>query len=523
MSKGGLFMRRIICAVTALLMLTMSVFPSYSGTAEEEADIIEFDDETAIPLSCRPVSMADECYYVSEYMPDNIQGQGLYGTCWAFSSVALAEISMIKNSVSDSSVDLSEGQLIYNVYHTYEDPLGNMGDDKMHRWSGSWLSDGGSLMQTTMALAAWKGIGDESVVPYSSMDDDMTLTSEQQSASLGILTEARWFNMSQRDVVKNMIIQYGAVSASMYHNDRYFNEDAGAYYQNYTSKTNHAITVIGWDDDYSASNFNYSPEGDGAWICRNSWGDWWGLDGYCYISYYDKAISDSRAYSLEMTGKEVYDNNYQYDGGYYSGAMGLPSGYDFYNTFTATCDEELRAAGIFMYSTDVEYSLQVYNRKTGEAMLSEPVTGCTQETGYYTVELPEPVALSEGDEFAVCFTITSADKYVYVMIDTSNSGLYYNYIADNTNARSYYAPEYGNYESNAVSKKNSVLRIKALTTKVKAIPGDINGDGGVNLSDLYALKQQIAGSAEPDPASDVNGDGTVNLADIYALRKILLG
>ena len=60
-----------------------------------------------------------------------------------------------------------------------------------------------------------------------------------------------------------------------------------AYYCDDTSKTtNHSVLIVGWDDNYSASNFNSKcrPSSDGAWLIRNSWGDCNSMGGYFWIS-----------------------------------------------------------------------------------------------------------------------------------------------------------------------------------------------------------------------------------------------
>lgn len=43
-------------------------------------------------------------------------------------------------------------------------------------------------------------------------------------------------------------------------------------YHNNEEYPNHAVTIIGWDDNYSKDNFVSKPERDGAWIVKNSYG-----------------------------------------------------------------------------------------------------------------------------------------------------------------------------------------------------------------------------------------------------------
>ena len=55
-----------------------------------------------------------------------------------------------------------------------------------------------------------------------------------------------------------------------------------------------------------------------------------------------------------------------------------------------------------------------------------------------------------------------------------------------------------------------------------AIPGDVNGDGEVNISDINAVIDMILGG-RVDPSGDVNGDGEVNISDVSDIIDILLG
>lgn len=51
-----------------------------------------------------------------------------------------------------------------------------------------------------------------------------------------------------------------------------FNPFNGALFHNNEEYPNHAVTIIGWDDNYSKDNFVSKPERDGAWIVKNSYG-----------------------------------------------------------------------------------------------------------------------------------------------------------------------------------------------------------------------------------------------------------
>lgn len=45
-------------------------------------------------------------------------------------------------------------------------------------------------------------------------------------------------------------------------------------------------------------------------------------------------------------------------------------------------------------------------------------------------------------------------------------------------------------------------------------PGDIDGNGRVDILDAYLLAKHLGAGAKPDPAWDVNGDGVVDQKDV---------
>ncbi len=73
----------------------------------------------------------------------------------------------------------------------------------------------------------------------------------------------------------------------------------------------HAITVVGWDDDYAVVNFaeGNQPPAPGAWIIRNSWGN----NKNYYLSYYDYGSIKDEMIAYTDAAIKNYDNLYQYN------------------------------------------------------------------------------------------------------------------------------------------------------------------------------------------------------------------
>ncbi len=58
----------------------------------------------------------------------------------------------------------------------------------------------------------------------------------------------------------------------------------------------------------------------------------------------------------------------------------------------------------------------------------------------------------------------------------------------------------------------------------KALPGDVNGDGKVNVTDVTTLVNMILGVIPKDQEhADLTGDGKINVSDVTALINIILG
>ena len=56
------------------------------------------------------------------------------------------------------------------------------------------------------------------------------------------------------------------------------------------------------------------------------------------------------------------------------------------------------------------------------------------------------------------------------------------------------------------------------------MPGDINGDGTVDISDVILCLRQAVGLDTPNPSvADMNGDGTVDISDVILILRKAVG
>lgn len=381
--------------------------------------------------------------YVNENLP-NTRDQGGYGTCWAHSSIAVVEANMMKQGMieeGESEVDTSELHLAYFAYHTAEDPLGGIKEDRRSVGTDgeNYLQKGGNAEQATRTLFAWFGAADEDTAPYSECDQAAENGLDHSIAFQDIahIKNAYTINpRSEREEAKRLVYEYGALTASylaLQYYDRYetedgttytfydfYNKDNKAYYCPVLARTNHAVTIVGWDDNFSKENFSIQPEGDGAWLIRNSWttSNAQSYNGYFWMSYYDQSLWPE-SYAYEMMEADQYDNNYQYDGTYFSNSSSYDICANVFEVKAGEQGESLEAIAFETDNTNLDYVVEIYthleaNGDPSTGRLSLVYTGETKYAGYHTVELPRPVTLDYGERIAVVVKLIKDDYWVGV-------------------------------------------------------------------------------------------------------------
>ncbi len=417
-----------------------------------------------IPESYRSDQVSDNSLTVSgqtvSYLPNEMRNQGSYGCCWAFSALGAAEASLIRKGYASGDIDLSERHLTYYFYNkgmTADRKGGTLGDYNEPK-TMNYLEQGGNSALTMWHLASWCGPVAEQEAPYSGLSSNTTdvngMLGQENTTEMAYETDACHVQniykidvgnmedqIGQKDVLKKLIMEYGALGMSYYADERnhYGFEclEYDSYYNDRFTAQNHAILVVGWDDHFPKEHFSKEAPGDGAWLMKNSWGDEKknrAQCGYFWLSYYDTSVNTASvqsqvpyAYVFDAQPADNYDNICQYDGDASVTNVTLNGVANCFRAGEGNGGGELlRAVGIGVAQSNVTGQVEIY--KNTDTSNNDPTNGekmLTQQfslayPGYHTIELVNEIKIPANTNYSVVFSFDAGTK-IYISRDNNTS------------------------------------------------------------------------------------------------------
>ena len=373
-----------------------------------------------------------------------VKNQGSYGTCWAFAATSALESAL-----------LPEENDLFSVDHM---SMSNSFDADQY--------EGGEYTMGMAYLASWQGPVYESDDPYGDGKTDGSLKPVKH------VQEMRVIDGKDYEAIKEAVFKYGGVTTSLYSTIRssqgdseYYKRSTNSYCYIGTEKPNHDVLIIGWDDNYPKENFSVNLEGDGAFICQNSWGDSFGDNGVFYVSYYDTNVGTHNVVYTRIEDTDNYDNIYQSDLCGWRGNLGFEKE-EIYgaNVFTAEKDEMVAAAGFYATSADTEYEVYIVNDFQNETSLTtrtQVASGTLEQAGYYTIDFDQEISVKAGEKFAVMLYLKTPGSQYPLAIEYDSQESYMDSV-DLDDGEGYISYT-GNKFINVKEKRDCNLCIKAFT------------------------------------------------------------
>jgi hypothetical protein len=200
-----------------------------------------------------------------------VKSQGGCGSCWDFGGMAALEAVLKIHTATE--YDLSEQQILSCATYGYGCSGG------FASWVWEYIRDYGAV--------------DETCMPYQA--DDTVPCTDSGCAKLATVRE--WADVPKDvDAIKSAVLTSPVTTAFHVYSD-FGSYGGGCYEHEGDDGPNHCVIIIGWDDAGCS--------GEGAWLCKNSWGASWGDSGFFWIKYGSCNIGTSTQQVYYYPGTEI--------------------------------------------------------------------------------------------------------------------------------------------------------------------------------------------------------------------------
>ncbi len=409
-------------------------------------------------------------YGIVTYVKSQLSDEGL---CWSYATAAASEVSILREGLAPIvgnkwlELDLGEHNIDYTT-NQRDKSFDRLGLNPHDVWTGP-KGTGTDVRNAATSLSLWNSphdISNNKNDEYKYKQPDFYLENSyriDRTTKIGVEKSI--------EKIKRLISTYGATTAT------YVTEVTRDFTNtNYKTPTSpgHAVTLVGWDDSISKDNFWPKATVDGAWLAKNSWGEYksaTGRDGYFYISY-DSELSDLTSLDFALPNKD-YKNNYYYDA---KTEMGLAS----INASTSenaaifpvkkasyNRKEYLKAVNVGFSGDDVTIEAKVYTNVQADYdnpnnLDNDPTSGnlvatvstTREDEGFVTIPLEKPIELEYGTNFSIVVNVKNKNGDAKLLYANDKS-------IDNM---TFYKDKYYGWKNLMLDTEFAAARIRAFTT-----------------------------------------------------------
>lgn len=461
----------------------------YNGIIPNEYIIPYTDSDDGIAEASESLPSSYNTEEIKSYISP-VKDQRSLGTCWDFAATASLESNLLKkgNFSNNDTYDFSENHARYATSNANNNDYGF-----------SRLPDAGGnfgYMRSYWTRGKVNGPVDEDDDPYDNLSyssgGTRTVDVTESFAKSNVYvkdtielpnlpsspTETQLANRINE--IKELVYDNGAAYFHVKIDSNNMNYNTMAYYNSSYETINHAVCIVGWDDNYAISNFKEGkqPTQPGAFLVKNSWGSGWGnKNGYFYMSYQCANHFQTLSLVSNADTRNFYDNLYEYD----ELGRGNSFGYDIgketvgANVFTKKSKgaENLNAISTYIAAEDTFIKVYACDGDDFSNIQEIPIKnrGAQYSSGYLihnagnvTLEFEDNLLIND-EKYIVAISVMN-ENYKYVMVtESQNKNVNYR----NHEGESYYASSIDRLKTSPISigEGNNNICIKAFTKNVQ--------------------------------------------------------
>lgn len=380
-----------------------------------------------------------------------VKNQGANGVCWAYAATSCLETSAIsKGFRTVNNADFSEAYIVYTTF-TASGIEGDILKNEKQLFTNAG-NIGGSGSSVTAVLLKGCGLLDEKDCPMpqyiiNELDNfDNSLYYKNNGLCVEeTVTYKKDDIKTNIPAIKSWIETKGSISISFNYNPKklkttYVASDIICAYNDNTEglQINHGVSIVGWDDNFSKDYFADTPSGNGAWLCKNSYGTSWGNDGYFWLSYYDNCIDNFYGYSVKTAQNNII---HTYNGATATFSSAKGSYIELSNVFEIKYVENVVSLSYYNTEPNVAVEINVNRLKNGSSVPSNGTTIYKTSTNFSTAGIKVTNIGSlrlEPGYYSVVYKLSKNNSisFAHEMMATTVNGVYCIYT--NAQQQSYY-------------------------------------------------------------------------------------